>query len=227
MNSFDLTILRFLTSFSNISPGFDRFMNAITNIELVKGGLVMALFWAAWFGRGSDERRREVLLATLFAAGVALFIAMSLALLLPFRVRPLLAYQTEGMIVPPSWREWSAFPSDHATLFFALAFGLTRAAPALGGVAFIHALLVVCFPRVYIGLHYPTDILGGAAIGMAAAYVFTSPTLRPRLCAPPLALMKRRPGTFYALVFVLTYLIATLFDDLRRSGTALYGYLTH
>jgi undecaprenyl-diphosphatase len=135
MNAFDLTIFRFLTSFANLSPGFDRLVNSLLNLELLKGGVTMALFWAAWFGRGSDERRREILIATLAAAGVALFLAMVLALMLPFRVRPMLVFEGPGLVVPPSWREWNAFPSDHATLFFALAAGLYRAAPRLGWLA--------------------------------------------------------------------------------------------
>jgi undecaprenyl-diphosphatase len=225
MNWFDFTIIRLVTSFANVWPAFDRFVNFLLGMELVKGGVTMSLFWAAWLGQGSDERRREVLAATLAAAAVALGMAMALALLLPFRLRPMLAYQTEGMVVPPSWREWSAFPSDHATLFFALATGLVRASPILGWLALAHALVVVCLPRVYLGVHYPTDIVGGAVIGIVISYLFVATAMRQRIARWPLAQMKRRPGLFYAALFVLTYLIATLFTDLRTGGRALHQYL--
>jgi undecaprenyl-diphosphatase len=226
MNWFDFTILRFLTSFANASPSFDRLTNFLLHFDLVKGVVVMALFWAAWFGRGADERRRQVLLSTLVAAGLALFVTMALAMLLPFRLRPVLTFQSPGTEVPPSWQEWSAFPSDHATLFFALATGFFRVAAPLGWVAALHALIVVSLPRVYLGLHYPTDILAGAAIGVVMTYFLTTTEMRRRISAWPLAQMKRTPASFYALLFVLSYLIATLFVDLRRSGTALYLYLT-
>lgn len=226
MNWFDLTVLRSLTSFANVWPAFDRFTSSLVSLELVKGGVTMALFWAAWFGRGSDERRREILVATLAAAAAALFVAVALAMLLPFRLRPLLVFQAEGMIVSPSWRDWSSFPSDHATLFLALATGIQRAVPRVGWIALGHALVIVCLPRVYIGLHYPTDILGGATLGVAATYFFTGTSLRRRVSAWPLALSRRSPGAFYAALFVASYLIATLFTDLRQAGLWLYGYVS-
>jgi undecaprenyl-diphosphatase len=226
MNPFDLTILQFLTSFANASPAFDRAVNSLLNLELLKGGVTMALFWAAWFGSATSDRRRETLTATLFAAGVALFLAMSLAMLLPFRVRPMLAFQSPGMVVAPSWREWSAFPSDHATLFFALATGIFRAAPRLGCVALGHALIVVCLPRVYVGVHYPSDVLGGGLLGAGIAYALTTPEIARTISAWPLAQMKKYPGVSYAAFFVLSFLIATLFGDLRQSALAIYEYLT-
>jgi len=226
MNSFDFTILRFLTGFSNVSPAFDRFVNSLLNFELVKGGVTMALFWAAWFGRGTDEKRREILVATLVAAAVALAVTMALAILLPFRLRPMLEFQSEGMVVPPSWGEWSAFPSDHATLFFALATGLLRASPSLGALALAHAFVVVSLPRVYLGIHYPTDIVGGAAVGIAVAYSLTAASMRHRIAKWPMAQFSRRPGLAYAALFLLSYLIATLFTDLRVNGITLYRYLT-
>jgi membrane-associated phospholipid phosphatase len=36
-------------------------------------------------------------------------------------------------------------------------------------VALAHAALVVCLPRVYLGFHFPSDVLAGAAIGVAVA----------------------------------------------------------
>jgi undecaprenyl-diphosphatase len=185
----------------------------------------MTLFWGSWFRRGSGERHREILIATLIASGLALFTAMGLALALPFRIRPLLAFESPGMVVPPSWQEWSAFPSDHATLFFALTTGLLRAAPGVGWIAAAHALLIVCLPRVYLGLHYPTDIVGGAVLGAFAAYGLTGEAMARRLASGPLRALRQRPGVFYAMLFVSTYLIATLFGDVRRSGIAIYRYL--
>ena len=62
----------------------------------------------------------------------------------------------------------NSFPSGHAATSFAgaviLAFLIRRAIPLL----FLLAVLI-SFSRIYVGVHYPLDVLGGAAIGSAVA----------------------------------------------------------
>jgi undecaprenyl-diphosphatase len=73
----------------------------------------------------------------------------------------------------------SSFPSGHAATSFAgavvLAFLARRAWPLL----FVLAGLVA-FSRVYVGVHYPLDIVGGAAIGVAVALVVIAALRAPR-----------------------------------------------
>lgn len=61
----------------------------------------------------------------------------------------------------------NSFPSDHATLMFALAFGLLFAAPLRrAGFVVLALALSVGWARVFLGAHYPSDILGGAALAL-------------------------------------------------------------
>jgi undecaprenyl-diphosphatase len=62
----------------------------------------------------------------------------------------------------------SSFPSTHAAGAFAAAFGLSRVMPQWGIAGWILASLVA-FARVYVGVHYPFDVLGGAIVGLSAA----------------------------------------------------------
>jgi undecaprenyl-diphosphatase len=63
-----------------------------------------------------------------------------------------------------------SFPSGHATVSFAcatvLAFYAPRAAPA-----FFVLAAAIAWSRVYVGVHYPLDVLGGAVLGVAIALV--------------------------------------------------------
>lgn len=65
---------------------------------------------------------------------------------------------------------WS-FPSNHALNNFAVAMFFTILYPKLKWVLFITATLIA-ISRVYLGLHYPSDILGGAILGAAIGYAF-------------------------------------------------------
>lgn len=66
----------------------------------------------------------------------------------------------------------SGFPSDHATLAFALAFGLLRRRPPRLRKAWLASCavaLAVGRARVFLGAHHPGDIVGAAAVGLASA----------------------------------------------------------
>jgi undecaprenyl-diphosphatase len=59
----------------------------------------------------------------------------------------------------------SSFPSGHATVSFACATVLALAVPRLRAPLFALAALIA-FSRVYVGVHYPFDVLAGAALGL-------------------------------------------------------------
>jgi undecaprenyl-diphosphatase len=72
----------------------------------------------------------------------------------------------------------ASFPSDHATASMAIALSfLLRRRFGWGFVTLILAV-ILDFGRVAVGFHYPTDVLGGAAIGALAALVLWVPVLR-------------------------------------------------
>lgn len=60
----------------------------------------------------------------------------------------------------------NSFPSDHATLMFALAFGLLASRLRGAGVALLALALAVTWARICLGAHYPSDIAGGAVLGL-------------------------------------------------------------
>jgi undecaprenyl-diphosphatase len=78
----------------------------------------------------------------------------------------------------------SSFPSGHAATSFACALILARVEPRLTIPLFVLAALIA-FSRVYVGVHYPFDVLAGTALGIAVA------TALPRLLR---ALRRSRPA---------------------------------
>jgi undecaprenyl-diphosphatase len=62
----------------------------------------------------------------------------------------------------------SSFPSGHASMSFACAYALSRLAPRLTPFLYVLAALIA-FSRIYVGVHYPLDVLAGALLGTVVA----------------------------------------------------------
>lgn len=58
-----------------------------------------------------------------------------------------------------------SFPSGHTAASFAFAFAVMIAAPKKISVPVMITAVLISFTRLYLGVHYPTDILGGIVIG--------------------------------------------------------------
>jgi undecaprenyl-diphosphatase len=227
-NRFDVVIIHAINSLVGRSVLFDKAVAFLMG-NSISTALLVAVFWAYWFkpvDSAALQRIREHLLSALWAGLAGILIARTLALELPFRLRPRFEPSVHFLIPdlgnPSDIMEWSAFPSDHAVMYFALSVGLCFVSRKLGLLATLYVAGTICFPRVYLGYHYPTDILVGMLIGSFCAYAFNLAATRRWLAAPVLRWERSSPQSFYMALFFLTFQYATMFDSLRASAMSLY-----
>lgn len=207
----------------------DQAAAAMTEGALLKFGAFAAVVVWLWFKPADDQAAVRKALVVAVAAGLAaMFVARMLALNLPFRERPF-ARADLGLHFYARYvgglRTWSAFPSDHAVLAFALITGIWRVSKRVGVAVLIYGLFAICLPRIYVGLHYPTDIAGGAIIGVTAFWLFDRSRVGKGISEFALTQEGRRPQAFYVVWFLVLMELSIMFEDFRSYARAMFALL--
>ena len=142
--------------------------------------LDVAMIWISWIGQGAglwvlltavafvSARHRAAawrgMLALLLAATLANMILKPLIA----RARPA-ADATAVMRALPATPPTFSFPSGHAATTFAGAVAVSRMWPQ-GAAIWWSAAMLIGYSRIYLGHHYPFDVLSGAVVGVLAAF---------------------------------------------------------
>ena len=140
----------------------------ITKKSFFVDGAVPASLLIAGFVNHDDGLKADGLQA---AASLVVAGGTSLLLKKVFnRERPYLAHP--GVIIPKEYPTDASFPSGHTSVAFAAATSLSLAIPKWYVIAPSFAYAgVVGYSRMYLGVHYPSDVLAGAALGVGSAYL--------------------------------------------------------
>ncbi|RMF88983.1 MAG: phosphatase PAP2 family protein [Nitrospinota bacterium] len=138
----------------------DVFMPFITSINNFRLGLIIGgIVFFLWGGR----KEREILIFALILLGISDFVSSHLLKSFFYRPRPCLALPTVRLLV--SCTSSFSFPSSHVvnTTAQVVFFGFFY--PRLRGALYSLAFLVA-YSRIYVGVHYPLDAIGGMIVGI-------------------------------------------------------------
>lgn len=140
---------------------------AVVVVVTIVGGWLLAASSHMW----RDRELPRALVTGVLVVGISLGLALLANNVIGYawdRPRPFEGHSQAHLIVHGSTDH--SFASDHATAGFAFSFGALAALPRLALVLFVESVLM-SLGRVYVGLHYPGDILGGVVLGAGAAFV--------------------------------------------------------
>ncbi|MGW0395233.1 phosphatase PAP2 family protein [Streptomyces sp. NPDC003042] len=190
----DVSLLYEINGLARYVPDrFDRGVSLLGDYG-VPFALVLLVLWC-WHGaRRQDETTAVESFAVLvwapLAAAIALLVNMPLR---EFVARPRPFVQHEGLdllVGGPGRSAGFSFVSDHTTLAMALGVGVFLANRRLGLVG-IGLALTEGLCRVYLGVHYPTDVIGGLALGTAVVLLLAP--LATALLTPVVRAVARSP----------------------------------
>ncbi|MEU3910204.1 phosphatase PAP2 family protein [Streptomyces sp. NPDC029721] len=156
-----------ITDLAHRTPGWLN--DAISAWSLYGLSLFAVLMLAAWWGArrtGSPSAVTALAVPLITLAGFG----ADLLLKLVFREdRPCQSIHVAVLEACPAPGDWS-FPSNHAAIASAAAVALLFVSRRLGAVALLAAVLMAA-SRVWVGVHYPHDVLAGLAVGALVAAV--------------------------------------------------------
>ena len=161
--NWDVDLLR---KFNPRQPNSVIFKGATASAYPVSIGVPVGLFIAGAIAKnkGTQLNAVEIGASVIITAGAAEILKLAVN-----RARP---YQKYGDIYPYQYENGQSFPSGHASLAFSTAASLALMYKKwyVAVHAFLWAGGVGC-SRLYLGEHYPTDVLAGAVVGIGSAWL--------------------------------------------------------
>jgi undecaprenyl-diphosphatase len=158
-SAFERSLLLFINGFA--TPSLDRFMVTATDLggPLLMALLTLLLSLVLWLRRH-------------YWQAVFLFLAVGGASAINYLIKPLFGRERPDLWLSPVPETTFGFPSGHSIASMSLCVGLillswpTRWRWPVAAVAVPFALLIA-FSRLYLGVHYPSDVLAGWLVGAA------------------------------------------------------------
>lgn len=146
-------------------PVLDRIVTYTTDLGSMYAVAGMAVALAA---TGRPRLAADVLAAGSMTWAVAQHSKKGMA-----RQRPYEADGVRRLIRPPTG---SSFPSGHAAVGMAVATVVGDRSPIRAATPLLRAVgAYIALSRVYVGVHYPSDVIGGAGLGLAVGSVWRGP----------------------------------------------------
>jgi undecaprenyl-diphosphatase len=175
MNSINFEGFQRINGWAGQSRLLDAAMTAITHSVPY---VAIALMIFLWFNGKKDQvlKKRYTALYAFFSSLTALFINAIIHFVY-YHPRPFVVHHVHQLV--PHAAD-SSFVSDHAVLVFAIAWVLWMRNEHFKVPIFIWAM-IVGISRIYVGVHYPIDVIGSALLsfGTSLLVLYFSPKLEP------------------------------------------------
>ena len=148
---------------------FDLIMPIITNEDYWGIPILFLIIYLLFFGQ---KKGKIVLCLLIISLGINDYICASIIKPTIARLRPSHEFLEYINLLVPKGGKWS-MPSNHASNMFVLATIISNFYSKTKAGIFLIAILV-SFSRIYVGVHYPMDVIVGASIGITIAIIIIS-----------------------------------------------------
>ncbi|MCX4818487.1 phosphatase PAP2 family protein [Streptomyces sp. NBC_01142] len=170
-------LYRDITDFAHTTPAWVHHLAEL----FTEAGLLLfaALFVIAWWRARSGDPRAIALAVLAPLATAAGYVVSELLKSVVDEERPCrsVAGAAASLVPCPPTGDWS-FPSNHSAIAGAAAVALALAWPRVALLTVPLAVLMA-FSRVFVGVHYPHDVMAGLVLGATVTVLFVMALVRP------------------------------------------------
>jgi membrane-associated phospholipid phosphatase len=170
-------LYRDIIDFAHTTPGWVRHLAELfTEAGLLLFAVLSVVVW--WQARSRDARAAALAVLAPLATAAGHVVSELLKSAVEEERPCRTVAGAAGSLVPcPPTADWS-FPSNHAAIAGAVALALALARPRIALLTVPLALLMA-FSRVFVGVHYPHDVMAGPVLGATVAVLFVTALTRP------------------------------------------------
>ena len=240
-HALDVATVLFFNKFCGKSQFWDTLALLFLSVDALRTAILVALIIGIWqYGKSkSDKNTQRRVLYILFSIILTLGIIEILNALIDSQ-RPIVALG--NLIYNPIttsdtqllWREgWvrnpkhGSFPSDTVALLATMACGLFFWNRTLGAIAFLFVFIAGIIPRLYFGLHYPSDMALGVIIAIFSSITVEKIDFFKSLSEKILKIESKFPYAFGVIGFYIAYVISEKFILLRKLPVWIRAMLGH
>ena len=239
--NWDISTILFFNKFCGKSQFLDTFALVFLSVDALRTAILVALIFGIWeyanFKNDTNLKTRVIFILFSIVVTLGIIEIMNAVIESP---RPIVMY--ESLIKSPIvtddtkllWNDgWvrnpkhGSFPSDTVALLATMAFGIFLWNRFLGISAIIFVLIFGVLPRLYFGLHYPSDMLFGMLISLVSTLAVEKFILFKVLAKKIINIQEKYPYLFGVLWFYMFYIIAEKFILLRKLPIWIRTMLRH
>ncbi len=170
---FDTRFMEVMARFLGRHPLFDLSIQSSIRHNLLGGFWFAACLFVFWVksARPGQQQTRISILTTMFGSGAAILLAAASSLIIswppPYHSPGLADIYIKYFDNNPNT---NSFPSFSSAAYAAIAAGLYPLNKIIGSVLWLAVGFLVALPRMYVGGHYPSDVIAGFVLGIAGFF---------------------------------------------------------
>lgn len=157
---FDTKLFQLINNLAERSTLGDQVFVLMSNYSVYVFALILVLYLF---------KNRKIFWTSLVAALLSRGIITEIIRFLYNRPRPFVVLENVKLLIEKNGQEPS-FPSGHASFLFAVALAVFLFDRKIGAIMLVVALLF-SLARIYTGVHYPLDIIGGFAVALISVFL--------------------------------------------------------